>query len=221
MSAASSKNVGRNVAKLINHIVSKLGAKLVDIHVMGHSLGAHASGFAGMIYTEMSGEKLGRVSGFGKMISNSFAKLLINLSFKLFIDPAYPGFENLTKINELLNPNAADFVDVIHTSVGNGVGHPGKLGHVDFWPNSGNYLQPGCDYWSEFNGCSHGRSYQYFAESINTRNGFMSLKCGSWADYLEDQCIGELIPMGDAVPSKTQGNYYLKTAGPPVFAIFI
>lgn len=39
-SAASTRNVGRNVAMVINHMVSKRGAKMQNIHVIGHSLGS-------------------------------------------------------------------------------------------------------------------------------------------------------------------------------------
>lgn len=39
-SVGATKDVGRNVAYVINHMVNN-GASLKDIHIIGHSLGAH------------------------------------------------------------------------------------------------------------------------------------------------------------------------------------
>lgn len=46
-SVASTRNVGRNVAMVIDHMVTKRNANLEDIHIIGHSLGAHTAGFSG------------------------------------------------------------------------------------------------------------------------------------------------------------------------------
>lgn len=43
-----------------------------------------------------------------------------------------------------LTTTDAEFVDVIHTD-GGVFGFPVALGHVDFFPNGGFPLQPGCD----------------------------------------------------------------------------
>lgn len=40
-SAGSTRDVGRNIAQVINHMVSKHDANLKDFHIIGHSLGAH------------------------------------------------------------------------------------------------------------------------------------------------------------------------------------
>lgn len=57
------------------------------------------------------------------------------------LDPAFPGFygpflKHITK-------DDAEFVDVIHTDAWI-YGAPASTGTVDFWPNSGSALQPGC-----------------------------------------------------------------------------
>lgn len=46
-SVASTRNVGRNVAMVIDHMVTKRNVNLQDIHIIGHSLGAHTAGFSG------------------------------------------------------------------------------------------------------------------------------------------------------------------------------
>lgn len=66
-SAASTRNVGRNIAMVIDQMVAKHNARLEDIHIIGHSLGAHTAGFSGMYSKSGDGEqKVGRITGLGK-----------------------------------------------------------------------------------------------------------------------------------------------------------
>ena len=108
--------------------------------MVGHSLGAHLMGKAGRTFTNQlpSHPLIGRVTG---------------------MDPAGPRFFDgpiLSAIPELaeniLTPESAQFVDVIHTD---GALKPGavwlpprlgalvQLGHIDFYPSGGS-IQPGC-----------------------------------------------------------------------------
>lgn len=57
------------------------------------------------------------------------------------LDPAKPMFITAGS-NKKLDPEDAEFVDVIHTDV-LGRGMLRSMGHVDFYPNIGPY-QPGC-----------------------------------------------------------------------------
>lgn len=99
------------------------------------------------------------------------------------------------------------------------LGHNANLGHADFYPNGGKASMPGCNFQTDFVGaCSHGRSYRYFAESIQVKNGFMSLECASWDDYKNKRCNGDPIPMGDAVPTFSNGTFYLETGSGPQYA---
>lgn len=43
----------------------------------------------------------------------------------------------------MLDKSDANFVDVIHTA-GGAAGYFGTVGHVDFYPNGGTPIQPGC-----------------------------------------------------------------------------
>lgn len=88
--------------------------------------------------------------------------------------------------------------------------------YLDFWPNKGEATQPGCI--EAFGGCSHGRSYQFYAESIETKNGFMAMECDSWESYIAKDCVSDLIPMGFLTPNTTKGNFFLRTTGGPKFA---
>lgn len=69
-SAASTRNVGRYVATVIDHMVESHNARLRDIHIIGHSLGAHTAGYAGMYAKRVRGKKVGRISGLGELTIN-------------------------------------------------------------------------------------------------------------------------------------------------------
>ena len=58
------------------------------------------------------------------------------------LDPAGPFFSE-DDVDERLNPDSANFVDVIHTC-SRYLGLSAAMGHVDFYPNGGVRKQPGC-----------------------------------------------------------------------------
>lgn len=69
------------------------------------------------------------------------------------LDPAGPLFSlyigNISLPFDHLSQSDATFVDVIHTDIEAFLhpiddGYPCTTGHVDFWPNGGRRLQPGC-----------------------------------------------------------------------------
>lgn len=69
-SAASTRNVGRNVAMVIDAMVTQHDANLDDIHIIGHSLGAHTAGYAGMYLRNEKGKQVARITGLGKRSSD-------------------------------------------------------------------------------------------------------------------------------------------------------
>ncbi|XP_055683759.1 phospholipase A1-like [Lutzomyia longipalpis] len=185
------RDVGETVAEMIEHLVTTRNASMAKMHLIGHSLGAHCAGFAG----SKLGGRVGRISG---------------------LDPANPGFEG-TPPSERLDPTDALFVDVIHTSAGT-AGISMRCGHVDFYPNGG-ARQPNCNYLpiDILEACSHGRSHEYFAESIFS-NQFISYPCRTWAGYKANRCGKHTELMGDPVSRNARGVYYLETNGKSPYA---
>ncbi|CAH1407441.1 unnamed protein product [Nezara viridula] len=175
------------VAEFLDNLNLQFGVKLEGIHVLGHSLGAHIAGLAGYLVKR---GKIGRITG---------------------LDPAGPFFSQ-NKPNERLSPNSALFVDVIHTC-GNYLGMNGPIGHVDFYPNSGHFIQPGCGI--DIKGsCSHRRAYFLFLESLSNRKAFPAVTCPSWKEFKDNKqsCdMGRVAYLGEGLPWSTRGEYYLRT----------
>ncbi|CAD6230542.1 GSCOCG00006810001-RA-CDS, partial [Cotesia congregata] len=161
---ANTRIVGLEIAHFINHLHVKYGLKLDDVHLIGHSLGAHTAGYAG----EKLQGKIGRLSA---------------------LDPAKPYFENMSN-DVRLDPTDAQFVDVIHTSSRNifrlGINHP--CGHLDFYPNNGDD-QPGCTSVILTNICNHVRAIKLFTESINSNCQFTAYECDSYDNFIEGNCF--------------------------------
>ncbi|XP_006088226.1 pancreatic lipase-related protein 2-like [Myotis lucifugus] len=174
--------VGAEIAFLIEGLATKMGYSLENVHIIGHSLGAHAAGEAG----RRLGGCVGRITG---------------------LDPAEPGFQGLPE-EVRLDPSDAMFVDVIHTdtspTVPNlGFGMSQKVGHLDFYPNGGEQM-PGCgksilssivdvnDFWEgsrDLVSCNHLRSYKYYSNSILNPDGFLGYPCASYEEFQKNGCF--------------------------------
>lgn len=117
---ANIRLIGVITAHVMFMIKEQLNMKNLDnVHMLGHSLGSHLSGYAGDTLQKQFGLKLGRITA---------------------MDPAEPLFTDAELIVRL-DRNDAKFVDVIHTdtlpiTLG-GLGMPAAIGHVDFYPNGG------------------------------------------------------------------------------------
>ncbi|KAK2578055.1 hypothetical protein KPH14_008470 [Odynerus spinipes] len=187
--------VGKDAANFIDYLVAETDLKAEDIHFLGHSLGAHVAGNVGEAIT--SG-RLGRITGF---------------------DPALPGFHVLASDKTRLDSKDAIFVDVIH-SCGGILGYLQPLGKVDFYPNAGTAVQPGCCCSPEImEACSHGRSYVYFTESINSKTGLQAVKCENWDRYMGGDCTDSaVVLMGEHVDTSASGSYFLRTRSEPPYA---
>ena len=102
------------IGYLIDEITRNSKATLESFHLIGHSLGAHVSGYAGKF---LNG-KLGQITG---------------------LDPAGPRFEGLKMSESRLWHTDANFVDSIHSNTESGLhfGMKEPCSHVDIFPNGG------------------------------------------------------------------------------------
>uniref|UniRef100_A0A6P7GNI4 Lipase member I-like isoform X1 n=2 Tax=Diabrotica virgifera virgifera TaxID=50390 RepID=A0A6P7GNI4_DIAVI len=163
----------------INDLIEKIGVHIHNIHLIGHSLGAHLSAFTARLINR---GKLSRITG---------------------LDPALPSFTIVP--DDHLNIYDAEFVDIIHTC-GGFLGIKSPIGHVDFYPNGGGPPQPGCSQdWQMMDSCSHGKSYELFAESISNKSLYKAIQLNG----PNEECNS--IPMGYYVPPNTRGIYSLIT----------
>ena len=117
--AANTQVIGAFIGNLINFYIQKGFINPDDVHLIGHSLGAHVAGYAGERITP----KIARITG---------------------LDPAALYFEH-TDPKVRLDPSDAKFVDVIHTDSAGYLSQPSSLpinvgvfqsiGHVDYFVN--------------------------------------------------------------------------------------
>ncbi|RZC34310.1 inactive pancreatic lipase-related protein 1, partial [Asbolus verrucosus] len=186
---ANIRLVGAMTAHLLYDLSKHTGEKKLDhVHCIGHSLGAHMSGYVGYTLKTQFNLTLGRITG---------------------LDPAEPHFAK-AKPPVRLDRSAAKYVDIVHTDasqfIRGGLGMSERIGHVDYYPNGGTD-QPGCgksvvQYISDeegsffrgirkYLGCNHVRSYEFFIESINPKNkcSFLTVPCSSYEDFQKGKCF--------------------------------
>lgn len=165
-----------------------------DITVVGHSLGAHAAGFAGRnLFDDM---QLGSV---------------------VALDAALPLF-SFDLPNERINDGDAMYVESIHTNAGL-LGFDLPIGDANFYPNGGS-SQPGCTIDLAGN-CSHSRAVEFFAESVTTTRGFWARQCASYEEILMGSCTPSGVDRkmgGEPVDGLARGVYWLTTNRASPFA---
>ncbi|XP_022103763.1 pancreatic lipase-related protein 2-like [Acanthaster planci] len=162
----NSRLVGRQLGILLKLLHEHRSLDYADVHIVGHSLGAHLAGFAGK-YLE---GQIGRITG---------------------LDPAKPGFKDHTDLPDcILDKSDAQFVDVIHSDRGHSIyGLQTAIGHQDFYPNNKEFNQIGCNYFNTLTGCAHMRAIDFFIASVeHLRNP--SEDC----NYQTEPCDGSDCP---------------------------
>uniref|UniRef100_A0A182P9X9 Lipase domain-containing protein n=1 Tax=Anopheles epiroticus TaxID=199890 RepID=A0A182P9X9_9DIPT len=185
---ANTRLVGLEIAYLIRKLQEYRGLQPEDVHLIGHSLGAHTAAYAGE-----------RIPGLGRITG---------------LDPAEPYFQGMGPIVRL-DPTDATLVDVIHTDgrsvfrleiPGYGMSH--ACGHLDFYPNNGKE-QPGCALSQEgaatipltlikdgieeasrvLLACNHIRAIKLFIDSINGKCPYVAHRCPSYQHFLSGNCF--------------------------------
>ncbi|MBN3309739.1 LIPL lipase, partial [Amia calva] len=181
IAAQNTKLVGQDIARFIDWMEEKVNFPLDNMHLIGYSLGAHVAGFAG----SHASNKVGRITG---------------------LDPAGPVFEG-AHAHGRLSPDDAHFVDVLHTftrgSLGLSIGIQQPVGHIDIYPNGGNF-QPGCNLRgalekiashgifavSEAVKCQHERSIHLFIDSLlNEQEASTAYRCSSKEMFDRGSCL--------------------------------
>jgi len=212
--AANTVMVAAAIQQLLQAMI-KVGAQPQQMHLIGHSLGAHISSYVGRGLPN-----LGRISG---------------------LDPAGPDFYD-SLVPDRLDSSDALFVDVLHTdgapNLVSGFGHLKPLGHVDFYPNGGS-AQPTCgsntgaillqSAWSlvsTFNvgnaadtlACNHMSAVYYYTDSINSPSPAFAYSCLDYKSFEQGLCTTcGLNPDRcqragyHASPTRTLGTLYLMT----------
>lgn len=154
-------SVGQIEADFILYLIETYQLAPKDFYLVGHSLGAHVAGCAG----------------------DAVQKAKSSVASIVGLDPAGPLYLLIDK-DIIIDESDGDVVHIIHTNT-NFLGIRSSLGHADYFPNGGG-IQPGCGI-DVFGSCSHGRAYQFFAESL-TSFGFESLECDSYRSYTRGSC---------------------------------
>ncbi|CAD7079410.1 unnamed protein product [Hermetia illucens] len=177
----------------------KNGLDVEKFHLLGHSVGGQAIG------------KIGR-----EVIALSNGK--VKLPRITSLDPAFPKYYRDLHITPI-SYRDAEFVDIIHTDSWL-YGSPLSAGTVDFWPNGGKSLQPGCPrrqykQLTQNDLCSHRRSWILYAESVidEVPKKFLAVKAKSWDDFKKGRTepLESYAVMGYNCPTNLTGNYYLQT----------
>ncbi|XP_050436978.1 pancreatic triacylglycerol lipase-like [Adelges cooleyi] len=165
--------IAEEIANLVELIRNERPG-IVNVHVIGHSLGGQIAGQVGVIYRQSTGRLLDRVTA---------------------LDPAGPLFEE----KAIVSPRVAKFVDVVHTGVAV-LGYVEPIGTVDFYMNNG-VIQTGClnygrETWVQEQkdtvGCSHLAAILYYADSINN-NKIIGKSCNEIEQLVKNKI--NLLPV--------------------------
>lgn len=176
--SANTRVVGLEIGYLVNFLIDNYGVDPANVHLLGHSLGSHVSGYAG---EKIKG--LGHITG---------------------LDPAGPYYTDTADYIRIDN-NDATYVDCIHTDAKTilllGYGSEEAMGNLDFFPNAG-YNQPGCDPVDiaielitdigegvrELGACSHQRSIELFIDSIDQSCSYVGHECIDYESFERGRC---------------------------------
>ncbi|XP_030032052.2 phospholipase A1 [Manduca sexta] len=187
------------IGRAIGNVLAKLrnsGYPSKNIHCIGHSLGSQMLGYAGGIYTELTKEKIWRITG---------------------LDPAGPCFSN-SLIEDQIRSGVAEYVEVYHCNAG-GLGTTAVLADTDFFFNKKGKKQPPCHEGlipgkgeSDAAKCSHKACVRYYMMSVHEPNWYLAWACDNYDEFSGGQCARNQVTMaGYHNPGNATGVYYVST----------
>lgn len=133
--------VGKRVAEFIQHLQLNYGVDASQVHVVGHSLGAHVAGAAGYWVQKQFGHKIGRITGLDPAgDAKNGLELQIKLGTLCVLGPLFTGGVN---VDRRLDKGDADFVDIYHTNRAVLGDKDHGTGDINVYVNGGNE-QPSC-----------------------------------------------------------------------------
>jgi len=182
---------GQRLADFINFLRLNRGIQFSNVHIIGHSLGAHIAGYAGVCIKRDYNGLLGRITG---------------------LDPAGPMFSTQLDPSKRLYKSDAAFVDIYHTNRGTLGDSAHQTGDVNVYVNGGDN-QPGCEEadQSQFAGyCSH--SYSYLLFNGGSTKSYKACPCSGFQCQCSDcqiSCSNPLV-LGPNTPTSSTGAYHIR-----------
>lgn len=190
-SSANTRVIAKQITVLLYYLAQLNDLQLSDdsfaenIYLVGHSLGAHISGFVG----QDLGGRVGRITG---------------------LDPAGPNFNDLDRKFRLDKTDAL-LVDSLHTNGGKSsishvtFGTEHQVGHVDYYANNGQ-SQPSCSH--DIFGCSHKIAPTYYlsfleyelslrkflGEKYHNGYRFFAYRSGNYESFMNGSSFSQLCP---------------------------
>lgn len=194
---ANTRYIGLATQKMVSCLErDHLSETHLEVHCIGHSLGAHVCGFLGNALEASTGSKMFRVSGLDPA-GPQFTTELVPGTLSI-----YKPLESYPR-DQRLDETDAQVVDVVHTD-GNQWGTMRPLGDVDFYVGKSletlGTEQAGCE---GADLCDHSKSIKFYRESIQKKDIFK--------DILECEIDSELRVQGcRETERKPQFGYFYK-----------
>ncbi|XP_012058882.1 PREDICTED: phospholipase A1-like [Atta cephalotes] len=176
----NTREIGHLLANYTLTLIKQCKVPIEKITYIGHSLGAHVSGFA------------------AKHMQS------VNFTIRNIIgaDPAWPLFKT-NKCDEKLCKSDAKYVVALHTS---DLGIQYEMGHLDLYFNGG-HIQPKCGINIA---CSHTRAITYITDLFKNNCGFLGVSdsSSSYPNSNTTDCIvvnSNILDCNNSI----EGKYYL------------
>jgi len=185
--------VGQRLAEFCNFLRTEKNIGFGDIHIIGHSLGAHIAGATGVNVIRNYGGLIGRATG---------------------LDPAGPFFSLQVDKDKRLHKGDAAYVDIYHSNRGTLGDGDHQTGDINVYINGGDN-QPGCEDADNagFKGyCSHSFSWRFFnAASIGFGNNLACPCSGLPCQGKNEITCATPTKLGLDVPYSASGALHIIT----------